>query len=177
LSSSQSAALASQLITPNQKPLPAGKDAALNSGSWLIRGEGLAERQTIVPHEMASTNRENGFGFTVMNRPELNKIHVGCKVKGHPVLKVRSILKFAAMLCLMLTFWSAFAVVAHHHPKGTESAKCSVCVAAHSVSPKAGVNVLKATFISISVFRADPVSAKERFVAFALSVRPPPTTA
>jgi hypothetical protein len=90
---------------------------------------------------------------------------------------VRFVTKFAAVICLVLTLWSALAVVAHHHPKGTESAKCSVCVVAHSAAPKAGVTVLSATFTSISVFRAEAVSAKERFLAFALSVRPPPATA
>ena len=93
------------------------------------------------------------------------------------MLNVRPSVKFAAVVCLLLTLWSALAVVAHYHPKGTESAKCSVCIAAHSAAPKAGVTVIKATFTSVSAFRADPVSAKERFVAFALSVRPPPATA
>lgn len=93
------------------------------------------------------------------------------------MLNVRRIVKFAAVICLVLTLWSALAVVAHHHPKGTESATCSVCIAAHSAAPKGGVTVVVATFTSISIFRADPVSAKERFIAFALSVRPPPAFA
>ena len=93
------------------------------------------------------------------------------------VLNVRSIVKFAAVICLVLTLWSAVAVVAHHHPKGTESAKCSVCIAVHSAAPKASVTILRTTFTSISAFRADAVSAKELFIAFALSVRPPPATA
>jgi hypothetical protein len=89
---------------------------------------------------------------------------------------VRSIAKYAALVCLVLTLWSAVAAVAHHHPNGTESAKCSVCVAAHSSTPKVAVSLAKTTFSSGFVFRAEPVSAKERFVAFALSVRPPPAT-
>lgn len=100
-----------------------------------------------------------------------------CRFKEHAVLKARSIVKFAAAICLVLTLWSALAVVAHHHPKGTDSAKCTVCVVAHSASPNVGVNVTKTTFTSISAFRADPASPKQRFVAFALSVRPPPTSA
>ena len=88
--------------------------------------------------------------------------------------KVRFVVKYVALLCLMLTFWSAFAFAAHHHSKGTDAARCTVCVAAHSAAPKATTNLLKATFTPISTFRADPVSAKQRFMAFALSVRPPP---
>jgi len=79
-----------------------------------------------------------------------------------------------ALLCLLLTFWSAFAFATHHHSKSTEAAKCTVCVAAQSAAPKAATNLTKATFNPISTFRADPVSAKQRFIAFALSVRPPP---
>jgi hypothetical protein len=100
-----------------------------------------------------------------------------CRFKEHWVLNVRPIVKLAAAICLVLTLWSVVTVVAHHHPKGTESATCSVCIAAHSAAPKAGVTVASATFTSISIFRADAVSAKERFIAFALSVRPPPTIA
>ena len=90
------------------------------------------------------------------------------------VSNMRSSVKCVALLCLLLTFWSAFAFAAHHHSKSTESAKCTVCVAAHSAAPKATTNLLKATFTPISTFRADPVSGKQRFMAFALSVRPPP---
>ncbi len=81
------------------------------------------------------------------------------------------------MTCLVLTLWSALAVVAHNHAKGTESAKCSVCMVAHSAAPKAGVTAHRATLTSISAFRPEAVPVRERFVAFALSVRPPPTTA
>jgi len=77
-------------------------------------------------------------------------------------------------MCLLLTFWSTIAFAAHHHSNRAESAKCTVCIAAHSAAPKAAANLLKATFTPISTFQADPVSAKQRFAAFALSVRPPP---
>jgi hypothetical protein len=90
------------------------------------------------------------------------------------VSKLRSIVKYVAVMSLLLTFWSAVAFAAHHHSNGTESAKCTVCVAAHSAAPKATTNLLKATFTPIFTFRADPVFATHQFVAFALSVRPPP---
>lgn len=90
------------------------------------------------------------------------------------VSHVRSIVKSLAVICLLLTFWSAIAFAAHHHLNGAESAKCTVCVAAHSAAPKATTNLLKAKFTPISTFRAEPVFAKQSFVVFALSVRPPP---
>ena len=83
-------------------------------------------------------------------------------------------IKWVTLLCLLLTLWSALAFIAHRHSNGAESAKCAVCVAAHSAAPKAAVQQLKATFTSISIVRSIPLSPKERFVAFALSVRPPP---
>jgi len=101
----------------------------------------------------------------------------GVDSKNVPVgflLNVRPILKHVALMCLLLTFWSAIAFAVHHHSNGTESAKCTVCVAAHSAAPRASANLLKATFTAISTFRAEPVSFTHRLVAFALSVRPPP---
>jgi hypothetical protein len=82
--------------------------------------------------------------------------------------------KCVAVTCLLLTVWSAVAVVAHHHANGTESARCTVCVAAHSAAPKSNTSLLHATFAPISTIQADPVSAQWRLIAFALSVRPPP---
>jgi len=79
-----------------------------------------------------------------------------------------------ALFCSVLTFWSAFAFAAHHHSNRAESAKCTVCVAAHSAAPKAAVKLLKATFSPLSNLQVEPVAAKKHFVAFALSVRPPP---
>jgi hypothetical protein len=87
---------------------------------------------------------------------------------------VRLISKRIALVCLLLTVWSAVAFVAHQHSSKTEAAKCTVCIAAHSASPKTTSNLLKATFVALSTLQAQPVSAKQRLVAFALSVRPPP---
>jgi len=87
---------------------------------------------------------------------------------------MRSIVKHVALMCLLLMFWSAVAFVAHHHSKGADSAKCTVCVSAHSAAPKASAHLLKATFAPVSSLRADPVSVKQLLIVFALSVRPPP---
>jgi hypothetical protein len=59
---------------------------------------------------------------------------------------MRSISKKVALLCLLLTIWSAAALAAHHHSNATDAAKCTVCVAAHSASPKAVSTLPKATF-------------------------------
>jgi hypothetical protein len=87
---------------------------------------------------------------------------------------VRSSVKYVALLCLMLTLWSALAFAAHHHTNSTDSAKCTVCVAAHSAAPKATASLLQAKFTPLSTRLPEPVFATQRFVAFALSVRPPP---
>jgi hypothetical protein len=88
---------------------------------------------------------------------------------------MRSITKRIACLCVLLTFWSAIAFAAHQHSNATEAAKCAVCIAAHSASPKAPSTLLKATFVAVSTFRAEPVAAKQRLIGFALCVRPPPS--
>ncbi len=87
---------------------------------------------------------------------------------------MRSISKRIALLCLLLTFWSAVAFVVHHHSSSTEAVKCTVCVAAHSASPKVTSTLPNRTLVRVSTFRPAPVSAKQRLVTFALSVRPPP---
>jgi len=87
---------------------------------------------------------------------------------------MRSKVKCVALLCLALTLWSSLAFAAHHHANGVESAKCAVCVAAHSAAPRTEVAPLKVTFVPVLTFLPEPISAAQRVVAFALSVRPPP---
>lgn len=88
---------------------------------------------------------------------------------------MRSISKRIACLCLLLTLWSAIAFAVHQHSNATEAAKCTVCIATHSASPKATSAPLKATFVAVSTFRAEPVAAKQCLIAFDLCVRPPPS--
>jgi len=87
---------------------------------------------------------------------------------------MQSISKKVALLCLLLTACSAVALVAHHHSGATDALKCTVCVTAHSASPKLVSTLPNRTFVRVSAVRLEPVSAKQRLVAFALSVRPPP---
>ncbi len=97
------------------------------------------------------------------------------KQSFHGVAVMRSISKRIACLCLLLTFWSAIAFAVHQHSNATEAVKCTVCIAAHSASPKATSALLRARFVAVSTFRAEPVAAKQCLIAFALCVRPPPS--
>jgi hypothetical protein len=87
---------------------------------------------------------------------------------------VRSIVKYVVVMCLLLTLWSAMAVVVHHHGNSMESAQCMVCAAAHSASPSVAVQLLHAFFLPVRIVKVQAVSAKGRLVSFALTVRPPP---
>lgn len=86
----------------------------------------------------------------------------------------RSFSKKIALLCLLLTFFSAAALITHHHTSATDALKCTVCVTAHSSSPKAISTLPNRTFVRVSAVRLETASAKQRLTAFALSVRPPP---
>ena len=88
---------------------------------------------------------------------------------------MQSISKRIAWLCLLLMLSSAIAFVAHHHSETSESARCTVCVAAHSASPAGAARAPRVTFIAVSTFRAEPITfVKRRLTVFALFVRPPP---
>ena len=88
---------------------------------------------------------------------------------------MRSISKRVALLCVLLTFWSATASAAHQHSSAIESAKCSVCAAVQSAAPKAPAILTRVTFVVVATFRPQSVSAKQCLIAFALCVRPPPS--
>jgi hypothetical protein len=87
---------------------------------------------------------------------------------------MRPIVKYVAVMCLLLTLLSAISFATHHHNNGTEAAKCTVCVAAHSAAPEASAHLLTAKFTPISTFLPEPVFAPQSFLAFALIIRPPP---
>ena len=91
------------------------------------------------------------------------------------VTDMRLVSKRVAFFCLLLTLWSTVLFAAHHHSSATEAAKCTVCIAAHSASPKATSTLLTAPFIAVSTCTAEPITAKQRLTAFALCVRPPPS--
>jgi len=76
---------------------------------------------------------------------------------------------------MLLMLWSAIAIVAHHHSDANESARCTVCVAAHSVATTGPVVTPRVTLVAVFALRAEAlVCPKQRLIAFALSVRPLP---
>jgi len=87
---------------------------------------------------------------------------------------MRPVTKIAALLCLLLTLWSAAAVVAHHHSNSAESVTCPVCVAARAVAAAATPGALKPVFIQLSTVRVQSSPAHYRLPVFAFSGRAPP---
>jgi len=88
---------------------------------------------------------------------------------------MRSWSKRVAWLCLLLTLSAAYSLPAHNHSNSIDAAKCTVCVAAHSASPVTTAGLPHAVFVPLRIISAaEPVAAKQRLIAFALLVRPPP---
>lgn len=87
---------------------------------------------------------------------------------------MRSVVKIAALLCLLLTLWSAVAVVAHHHANSAESVTCPVCVAARAVAAIVPTSALKPVFVQLSTVRVQSSPAQYRLPVFARSGRAPP---
>ena len=85
---------------------------------------------------------------------------------------MRSFSRRIAFLCLLLTLFSAVAFVAHHHLNASDAAKCTICITAHSASPRVAAVLPNHTFVQTSISQSGSVSAKQRLVAFALR-RPP----
>lgn len=87
---------------------------------------------------------------------------------------MRSFLKIAAPLCLLLTVWTAVAVVAHHHADNAESQTCPVCVVARApaaiVTPSAATPV----FVRLYAVRVEASPIQHRPPVFALNSRAPP---
>jgi hypothetical protein len=76
----------------------------------------------------------------------------------------------------MLMLVSAYGFAAHTHSSALEETQCTICVIAHSASPAATCNLPSASLVLVQlVVVAEPRSAKQRLVPFALTVRPPPT--
>ena len=87
---------------------------------------------------------------------------------------MRSLVKITALLCLLLTVWTAAAVVAHHHSSSAESQTCPVCVVARAgaaiVTPSAAMPV----FVRLYTLRVEPSPVQHCLPVFALSSRAPP---
>ena len=91
------------------------------------------------------------------------------------VALMRSVSKQIGWLCLLLTLLSAYSFATHQHFSSSDEAQCTVCVVAHSASPAATSTLRNPVLVLVRLsVVGEPVSAKQRLIAFALSVRPPP---
>jgi hypothetical protein len=137
---------------------------------------GRAARTGPIVHYQGARSFGNNRSRKIRH-PNCIRVVFRCRFKQRTrrAVFMRSISKTIAWLCLLLTFLSAVAFVVHHHSSATEAAKCTVCVAAHSASPKTACILPHTTFIPVATFREKPVSTKQRLTAFALCVRPPPS--
>jgi hypothetical protein len=70
--------------------------------------------------------------------------------------------------------WAAAAESTHNHPNQTESASCSICVAAHSASPTVSSIQTAPVFAAVGLLQEQDVIAKARFDFSDLGIRGPP---
>jgi len=71
-------------------------------------------------------------------------------------------------------FWTAAVESTHNHPTATESASCSICVAAHSTSPTLSTSHVRPVFATVGVLQEEAVIAKAWLDVFELGIRGPP---
>ena len=82
--------------------------------------------------------------------------------------------RWLTWLCLSLMFWTAVVEPTHNHLNQTESASCSICVAAHTTTPAATCNHARPVFEAIGLLQEEAVIAKPRLSIFDLGIRGPP---
>lgn len=82
--------------------------------------------------------------------------------------------RWLGWLCLSLMFWTAVAESTHVHANQTESASCSICVAAHSTAPAPVCHHLAPIFAAIDRISEEKVTAKAQLEFFKLGIRGPP---
>ena len=87
---------------------------------------------------------------------------------------MRSFTKYVAVMCLLLTLWSAVALISHHHTNAADAVKCTACMASHSTTPTATFYGVVVISVCVFAVAADPLTSAGRLIPFALSVRPPP---
>jgi len=88
---------------------------------------------------------------------------------------MQSVVKRTAWLCLLVTLLSAYVFATHQHFSSGDEAQCTVCVVAHSASPVSTSRLPNPVLVLLRfTVVGEPVPAKQRLIAFALSVRPPP---
>jgi hypothetical protein len=88
--------------------------------------------------------------------------------------RMRFTFRWLTWLCLSLMLWTVVAESTHSHPNNTQSASCSICVAAHSTTPSASSSQARPVFAAIGLLQEDEVIAKVRLSVFDLGIRGPP---
>jgi hypothetical protein len=88
--------------------------------------------------------------------------------------RMRSLIRWSAWLCLSLMLWTAAVESTHSHPNQTESAACSICVAAHSTRPTVSSSHTAPVFSTIGQLQDKEVLAKARLDIADLGIRGPP---
>ena len=88
--------------------------------------------------------------------------------------ELASVARWTAALCLLLTLWSAAAVVTHAHASSADALKCTVCMTAHSARPApVSQRAVPTPVVALSIVPR-PGRVASRLLAFALHTRPPP---
>jgi hypothetical protein len=70
--------------------------------------------------------------------------------------------------------WAAVVEPTHNHPNQTESASCSICVAAHTTTPTASCNHVQPVFEAIGLLHEEAVIAMARLSVLDWGIRGPP---
>lgn len=82
--------------------------------------------------------------------------------------------RWSAWFCVSLMLWAAAAESTHNHPTRTESASCSICVAAQSASPTLSSSQVAPVFAAIGLLLDQDVIAKARIEFSERGIRGPP---
>ena len=83
-------------------------------------------------------------------------------------------MRWSAWICLSLMLWTVGTESTHNHASRTESASCSICVAAHSASPTVSSSQAVPVFAAIGLLLEEDVVAKSRFDFSDQGIRGPP---
>lgn len=89
---------------------------------------------------------------------------------------MRSWLRWSAVLCLSLMFWTVAAESTHTHPSQIDAVSCSICMAAHTASPAVSTGHGTPVFVAVELFQEEEVVAKARFDSSDRGIRGPPST-
>ena len=83
-------------------------------------------------------------------------------------------MRWSAWICLSLMLWTVGTESTHNHANRTESASCSICVAAHSASPTVSSSQAVPVFAAIGLLLEEDVVAKSQFDFSDQGIRGPP---